>query len=104
MDVAVYGDDEKALIYAENKASQKTLEKLCMRLSTEFQSDIPPVDPAARTVDDTLMKAHHIRRNRPRYFWGVSPTDRRAYRVSYAAAGFSLLPIEAMVSAEEVPV
>ena len=95
---------EKLSIYAENKASSKTLEKLCSRLATEFQSGIPPVDPAARAVDDGVMKAHHIWKNRPLCFWGVCPIDRRAYRVYYTALGFSLQPIEAVVPAEGLPV
>jgi hypothetical protein len=117
MDVAVYGEDGKALIYAENKANQKTLEKLCSRLSTEFINGIPVKSEASRVerkaesrstlyalrptfVDDAVMKAHHIWKNKPRYFWGVCPKERKAYRVRYAASGFSLQPIETMVPAE----
>lgn len=101
MDVAVYGEDGKALIYAENKASQKTLEKLCTRLSTEFQGGVPPVNPEGKVVDDALMKAHHIRNNRPRYFWGVCPTVRSVWEVDFHAAGFRLRMVGALPAALE---
>jgi len=99
MDVVVYGEDGKVLIYAENKAHQKTLEKLCSRLSAEFLNNIPAVDPEARGIDDALMKAHHIWRNRPQFFWGVCPTDRQVYEVLYSRTGFSLAELDALPSA-----
>jgi len=101
MDVAVYGVEGKAWIYAENKASQKTLEKLCNRLATEFQSGVSPVDRDAKGVDDALMKAHHIWNNRPRYFWGVAPTRRQSYEVRYTSQGFHFLPSKELPTALE---
>jgi len=111
MDVAVYDSEGKALIYAENKANQKTLEKLCYRLSSEF-NDI--ADRTSENVnlrssigdlrtaipDDAVMKARHIWRNRPRYFWGVCPTSRQMYLVSYARCGFSFEAMESPVFSE----
>ena len=100
MDVAVYDRDGAAWIYAENKASPKTLEKLCDRLANEFQTQIPEADPAAKVVDDALMKAHHIWKNRPRFFWAVGPTTRQSFAVRYGRqAGFSLDPIIEIPSA-----
>jgi hypothetical protein len=100
MDVAIYGEDGKALIYAENKANPKTLEKLCHRLSTEFQTEVPVLDiddeRTGTRADDTLMKASHIWRHKPRYFWGVCPTHRQAYDIRYQSSGFRLLPVESI--------
>jgi hypothetical protein len=94
MDVAVYGEDGKVWIYAENKANQNTLEKLCRRLSDEFREDLPPVEPDALGVDDALMKAHHIWRHKPSYFWGVCPTVARVFGVSYGNCSFTLTPLK----------
>jgi hypothetical protein len=104
MDVAVYGEDGRASIYAENKARQKTLEKLCHRLADEFRTDIPPVNPDAPGIDDALMKAHHIWRHRPQYFWGVCPTHRLAYRTAFGLSGFRLDPVDAILPCEGLPV
>ncbi len=98
MDVAVYDETGSALIYAENKAGQKVLEKLCRRLSSEFRNEIPQVDLQAKGVDDALMKASHIWRNRPGYFWGVSPTMRYPFQINYDRNGFTLAPISEIPS------
>jgi hypothetical protein len=102
MDVAVYGEDGRAVIYAENKASEKTLEKLCKRLQSEFQNTLPRVDPDDPRVDDALMKAHHIWRHRPSYFWGVCPTQRQAYHVTFRHSGFTLEWVDAIAPCEGV--
>jgi hypothetical protein len=90
MDVAVYQPSGRAWIYAENKASRKTLGKLCRRLATEFIAGIPAVELERKTVDDALMKARHIWKNRPHYFWAVCPTEQKPYVVRYGPTGFSL--------------
>jgi hypothetical protein len=90
MDVAVYGADGNAWIYAENKATEKTLQKLCARLASEFTDGIPAVDLEQKSVDDALMKAHHIWKNRPPYFWAVCPTQKWPFAVRYRRAGFTL--------------
>jgi hypothetical protein len=96
MDVAVYGPEGNAWIYAENKANKKTLEKLCARLSRDFCDRIPAVDLEKKSVDDALMKAHHIWKNRPAYFWAVCPTEQKTYTVRYRSAGFSLEASDAL--------
>jgi len=119
MDVAVYGEDGKALIYAENKASPKTLEKLCSRLSKEFINGIPVESEAysvkrpsesrstlyalgSRPVDDAVRKAQHIWKNRPRYFWGVCPTQHQPYEIHYLRPmGFYLKPVGELPGAME---
>jgi hypothetical protein len=102
MDVAVYGPDGQAWIYAENKANQKTLEKLCARLSMEFQNDVPPIDPKAKRIDDALMKAHHIRRNRPRFFWAVCPSSHAVFEIQYLrSGGFCLKSLSQLPNALE---
>ena len=95
MDVAVFDAAGKAFIYAENKAHEKTLQKLCARLAGDF-NEIPAAGPEDLQTDDALMKAHHIWRHRPRYFWGVCPTSRLPYAVSFDRNGFRLLPVEAI--------
>jgi len=99
MDVAICGEDGKVLIYAENKASQKTLEKLCVRLSGEFRHGIPRIGTETGQVDDALMKACHIWKNRPHYFWGVCPTSNEVYSVHYQGNGFTLEAIKVVPSA-----
>jgi len=101
MDVVVYNPTGHAWIYAENKASHKTLEKLCRRLATEFIDDIPAVDLEKKTVDDALMKARHIWKNRPPYFWAVCPTEHRPYAVRYQSTGFSLQRSDALPAVSE---
>jgi hypothetical protein len=96
MDVAVYGPDGHAWIYAENKANKKTLEKLCARLASEFTQGIPAVDLEKKVIDDALMKAHHIWKNRPPYFWAVCPTEKLSFSVRYESAGFTLEPSAAL--------
>jgi hypothetical protein len=116
MDVAVYDPEGKALIYAENKASQKTLEKLCARLSSEFHDIADRVseignrksamcDMRSAIVDDAVMKAQHIWRHRPRYFWGVCPTIRIAFTVQFERhMGFHLTPLaELPINVEQDP-
>ncbi len=92
MDVAVFGENKKPTIYAENKAAERTLLKLCTRLESEFETGIPFPDPDVVTHDDALMKAQHIWLHRPVYFWGVCPTLRRSFQVSYNRQGFRLAP------------
>jgi hypothetical protein len=99
MDVAVYDDGGSAWIYAENKANQKVLEKLCGRLANEFLSDIPTVDLEEKRVDDAVMKANHIWRHRPRYFWAVAPTLKNAFEIQYSKTkGFGLKPLASLPS------
>lgn len=93
MDVAVYDDLGNAWIYAENKATSKTLQALCTRLSSDFEHEIPAIDPEAKRIDDAVMKAHHIRREKPRYFWAVAPLSRYAFEVLYSRGGFRLSPL-----------
>jgi hypothetical protein len=101
MDVAVFDENAKALIYAENKAAPKTLEKLCARLSEDYRLGVPFPEEELKHKNDAHMKAQHIWRHRPRYFWGVSPTVQRSYRVGYSADGFTLEPSERIPSALE---
>lgn len=92
MDVAVFGSAGDVMIYAESKAAEKVLLRLCQRLEKEFETSVPYVDVAElkSVKDDAVMKANHIWRHRPRYFWAVSPTLRRSYEVNYFDSGFSL--------------
>jgi len=85
MDVAVYDEAGDAWIYAGNKASPRTLARLCERLGRDYFNGVPmmPEDAAPGSVDDAVMKANHIWRHRPTYFWGVSPTARAAYAVTF---------------------
>jgi hypothetical protein len=119
MDVAVY-EDRKRLpaesrvsggksarqaglwLYAENKAADRILEKLCAGLSERFVDTIPYI-PAGDDLphDDVLMKASHIWTHRPRYFWGVAPTRRLAFEVLYSDRGFRLSPVDAIPDADE---
>lgn len=104
MDVVVYGDDGEPLVYAENKASEKVLRKLCARLESDFATHVPYVsreEEATQKIDDAIMKANHIVRNRPTYFWSVSPTYRQAYTVNYFDNAFTLSPIENIPSYAE---
>lgn len=106
MDVAVY-DGRRPLIYAENKASARVLEKLRLRLEGEFAREVPwvpePPDADRPRVDDAVMKAHHIWRHRPAYFWAVCPTARFAYRVVYGSSGFTLAPLADVPAADAAP-
>jgi hypothetical protein len=106
MDVAVYDDDGRALLYAENKANQKVLEKLCGRLSRDFEAGIPFPDETEKKPEDAIMKAQHIWRHRPKYFVGICPTSRAPFAVDFGRDGFSLRPIDAVPSSLEwaVPV
>ena len=105
MDVAVYDPAGDVWIYAENKASATTLRRLCARLAENFADGVPLVPAEAKpgSVDDSVMKANHIWRHRPRHFWGVSPTERQAFDVVYGAAGFRLAPTEGIPTADEAP-
>ncbi len=96
MDVAVYGPEGRAWIYAENKANKGTLEKLCRRLSSEFSANVPIVNAEDKPVEDACMKARHIWKNRPPYFWAVCPTEKNSYTVRYHPRGFSLEPSESL--------
>lgn len=103
MDVAVFDDAGRALIYAENKASEKTLSGLCERLSGEFSNRIPFAETdSERRPDDPVMKAQHIWRNRPNYFWAISPGTRRAFDVDYGVSGFKLKPIPDIPNADRL--
>jgi hypothetical protein len=91
MDVAVFDKKGEAYIYAENKANEKTLQKLCGRLASEFRNGVPFFrEEEMKKVDDAVMKAHHIWRHRPMYFWGVSPSHRQSFLVHYSRSGFHL--------------
>jgi hypothetical protein len=91
MDVAVFDEKGDAYIYAENKANEKTLQKLCGRLASEFQNGVPFFrEEEMQKVDDAVMKAHHIWRHRPKYFWGVSPQSKRSFAIRYSRTGFGL--------------
>lgn len=91
MDVAVVRP-AGAWLYAENKAAERVLLKLCARLEKEFAEGLPPVT-AENEGDDAVMKATHILTQRPRYFWAVCPTARQAYEVAYRSNGFHLARI-----------
>ena len=101
MDVAVFDEAHHALIYAENKAAAGTLKKLCAKLSNDFRDDVPFPEQAPALHDDALMKAQHIWRHKPKFFWGVSPTLSQSYRVEYSRSGFHLCPAESIPSALE---
>jgi hypothetical protein len=99
MDVAVFDRGSKALIYAENKSHAGTLDKLCRRLENDFRQTVPFTAETDKVTDDALMKAQHLWRHRPRYFWAVCPTGRRSYTVEYSVQGFTLAPTEDMPTA-----
>lgn len=105
MDVLVVDRNERAWIYAENKALGRTLEKLCDRLASDFSESVPliPDDEDARPVDDAVMKANHIWNHRPSHFWAVSPTLRKAYEVIFTEAGFRLVETGKIPTADEQP-
>ena len=105
MDVLVTDRDDKPWIYAENKASARTLERLCGRLTSDFVERIPFVadDAPIAGIDDAVMKANHIWNHRPRYFWAVSPTLRRAFQVVYSEAGFRLVETGQIPTVDEQP-
>ena len=101
MDVAVFGERRKVLIYAENKASDKVMNKLCGRLARDFSEAIPPKPEDGRSHDDALMKAWHLWIYKPRWFWAVSPTADAKFEVEYRLRGFTLHPAAAIPSALE---
>ena len=105
MDVLVLGLADHAWIYAENKAAGRTLEKLCSRLRADFADHVPVIDDEAslRSIDDAVMKANHIWRHRPAFFWGVSPSVRRAFEVVYGHHGFRLVDVEEIPHADNQP-
>jgi hypothetical protein len=90
MDVAVYGEDGKALIYAENKASERVLDKLCAKLLSSYRDAVPFPDEEEKKPEDAIMKAQHIWLHRPRYFWAVCPTLKVSYAVDFGRDGFTL--------------
>lgn len=94
MDVAVYGNDGRVLLYAETKAHARVLEKLCRRLESEFAGHVPfsAGDETNPPHDDALRKAQHIWRHQPKWFWGVSPTTRSYFSVRADKRGFCLEP------------
>lgn len=105
MDVLVTDREDRPWIYAENKASARTLERLCARLTSDFAEGIPFVanDAPIAGVDDAIMKANHIWNHRPSYFWAVSPTSRRAFQVAYSEAGFRLVETPQIPTVDEQP-
>jgi len=105
MDVLVVDRNDRAWIYAENKALGRTLEKLCDRLGGDFSESVPliPDDESTRSVDDAVMKANHIWNHRPSHFWAVSPTVRKAFEVIYTEAGFRLVETGKIPAADEQP-
>ena len=105
MDVLVTDRNDRAWIYAENKALGRTLERLCQRLSGDFSESVPiiPEDQLARKIDDAVMKANHIWNHRPSHFWAVSPTVRKAFEVIYTEAGFRLVETGKIPTADEQP-
>jgi hypothetical protein len=105
MDVLVLDRNDRAWIYAENKAAGRTLERLCDRLSGEFAEAVPRLsgDEPPGSVDDAVMKANHIWAHRPTYFWAVSPALRKAFEVRYAEEGFRLAEVDRIPAADEQP-
>ena len=63
------------------------------------------IGPTTQEINavEPVMKANHIWRHRPRYFWGVSPTLRKAYEVGFDRNGFTLLPVAGIPTVDEVP-
>lgn len=45
-------------------------------------------------LPDALRKAQHLWRNRPVYFWGLSPTRGWYYGVRYGSVTFQLNPVD----------
>jgi hypothetical protein len=75
MDVLVLDRQQRPWIYAENKAAERTLDRLCERLALEFSDGVPRINEEDEArVDDAVMKASHLWKHRPPYFWAVSPT------------------------------
>jgi hypothetical protein len=102
MDVAVRSGKRDTWIYAETKANERTLEKLCKRLTAEFENGLPPESPEpAMRIDDAINKANHILNQRPRFFWGVAPTKRLSYEIIYGHHGFRLSQIPNVPHADE---
>lgn len=105
MDVLVLDHADRAWIYAENKAAGRTLDKLCDRLISGFADHVPVISPddEFRSIDDAVMKANHIWAHRPAFFWGVSPSLRRAFEVEYLERGFRLKDVEKIPHADDRP-
>lgn len=96
MDVAVFDESRRPLIYAETKATANTLEKLCARLESGFAEGVDFPEELDGRHDDALMKAQHIWIHRPKFFWGVSPTERLPFEVLYSSSGFRFAPVQGM--------
>lgn len=104
MDVLVTDRAQRPWIYAENKAAARTQEKLCARLRQDFEREAPRLsEEEFERADDAVMKAHHIWKHRPTYFWAVSPTLRQAFQVIYGEYGFRLLDASSIPTADEQP-
>jgi hypothetical protein len=94
LDVALQEVNGRVSLYAETKASDRTLERLVADLSTEYADGLPFLELAeGQKPPDAFQKAAHILRNRPHYFWAVSPNHRLAFEVNYLNVGFRLDPV-----------
>jgi hypothetical protein len=92
MDVAVRNEWGQTVLYAESKASCRTLERLIDHLTSDYREGLPGL-AEGENPSDAWQKAGHILRHRPDYFWAVSPQFRRAFKINYLSHGFLLYPL-----------
>ncbi len=91
LDVALQEMDGRVRLYAETKASDRTLERLVSELSSGFAEGLPFLELVeGQKPPDAFQKAAHILRHRPTLFWAVSPNQRLAFTVHYHSVGFRL--------------
>lgn len=99
MDICVF-KDRKPFIYVEVKVSWHQAEKLYKEIKEKYSKNVKKFEEVPDRGNDSLRKTKYIFKDRPKYFWIVTPNKKIAFVVEYTEIGFNLREVSDIPSLE----
>jgi len=89
MDICVF-KDKKPFIYIEAKITDYSANKLYKEINEKYSKDIDLFKNEPDRGNDALRKAKYIFKDKPKYFYLVTPKHKLAFDIKYTKKGFIL--------------
>lgn len=89
MDICVF-KDKKPFIYVETKVNNYQAEKLYKEIKEKYSKNVKKFEEIIDRGNDPLRKTKYIFKDRPKYFWIVTPNKKIASTIEYTKTGFNL--------------
>ena len=93
MDICVFRN-KKPFIYVEAKTTDYSAKKLYKEINEKYSKNIDSFKNEPDRGNDALRKAKYIFKDRPEYFYLVTPKHKLTFNIKYTKKGFSLNEIK----------